>query len=484
MKTVLDALPVEFQQFKDFIYSLASLFMQSRLFPSSHPSVEKTLSDAYLRLSVLLQKKKSVTFKFVKGNVYYLNFKVNISDTDEKALHFFRRNLSKLSVGEMVFEGAVGKDELKALMEALNGEPDQRRFSGASEAWLGISNIRVRHEAKIAEEVLPEWREVSCRSLVLRPVAGNAPSGSGPGRKIGRMISDVLGKLEKIQPLEGMRAGNKVLELVEKEGRNTTTVLLLNSLREYDDYTFTHSVNVAVISAAIAKSVGFSDEDVDSLAMAALFHDIGKLYIPKEILYKEGRLSPMEWQVVKKHPVHGEMILREEGVDLLSRYAAYEHHMRYDLTGYPAPKSGYRVHKISHIIRIADSYDALTTKRPYRRQISPYEAVRLMVKYRGTEFHPELLDVFMRVLGNIPIGSVLELDTGETVLVVVFGEGAGILPHVRVLKDAEGRDVEDETIIDLNEWDKQRNRYKRKPVRIVTSPVRNVDVGKYLVETR
>jgi hypothetical protein len=156
--------------------------------------------------------------------------------------------------------------------------------------------------------------------------------------------------------------------------------------------------------------------------------------------------------------------------------------MRYDGKGYPTPKPGHEMTRASHIIRIADTYDALTTKRPYRKQLNPYEAIKVMEKTKSTEFHPEYLDVFMQVLGNIPIGSVLQLETGETVIVVDTGRTSGDMPRVRVLKDESGREVEDEIIFDLNEKDPKASTYKRRILDVKDSAIRDVDVGKYLVE--
>ena len=260
--------------------------------------------------------------------------------------------------------------------------------------------------------------------------------------------------------------------------------LLLRSLKDYDRYTFFHSVNVAVISAAIGRKLGFDDEEVEAIGLSALLHDIGKLYVPKQILFKGGRLSPAEWIVVKRHPIDGERILREERISGISRAVAYEHHMRFDREGYPTPKPDHEIAAASHIVRIADTYDALTTKRPYRKQLNPYEAIKVMEKTKGAEFHPEYLDVFMRVLGNIPIGSVLQLESGETVVVVDVEDNGNDLPRVRVLRDERGKEVEEEIIYDLSEIDPKTATYKRRILDVKDSAIRDIDVGSYLVEQR
>ena len=239
------------------------------------------------------------------------------------------------------------------------------------------------------------------------------------------------------------------------------------------------SGNVAVISASIARRLGYSDEETGGIGTAAILHDIGKLYVPREIIHKAGRLTPAEWQKVKRHPVDGEKILRDEGLDQLTRRVAYEHHMRYDMKGYPRPKEGEKCLEASNIVRIADTYDALTTRRPYRKQISPFEALKLMEKGRGSEFHPEYFDVFLGVMGNVPIGSVLVLDSGERVLVVEVGSD-GRLPRARIISDSYGNDIVDGPVIDLGETDIETGESKYRVNSISDTPVRDVDIGKYV----
>jgi putative nucleotidyltransferase with HDIG domain len=293
------------------------------------------------------------------------------------------------------------------------------------------------------------------------------------------MITGVLNKLEKISSTESGRAGRAIIDIVDREGRDSTLLLLLKSLGEYDSYTFDHSVNVAIISAAIARRLGYSDEETGKIGSAAILHDIGKLYVPKEIIHKKGRLTPAEWQKVKRHPADGERLLREEGMDMLTRRVAYEHHMRYDMKGYPMPKPGEKCLAASDIVRIADTYDALTTKRPYRKQISPFEALKLMEKGRGSEFHPEYFDVFLGLMGNVPIGSVLVLESGERALIVEIGVD-GRLPRARIISDSYGNEVKDGPVIDLGETDPQSGSRRYRIDSVADAPVRDIDIGKYV----
>lgn len=481
-QVVLEALPAEYQRFKEVIDSLARLLMQRRLFPPGYPSMKKALSEAFMRLDIFVQSKKTVTLRISDGSIYFLNFEMDITSGKNREIHLFRETLGKLSIGEIDFSEGITKEEVEAFIEILESASRNDRTMDLNEAWRKISHIGIRHSMHYESD-----------DDIERPSAEESPKNETPDvvlneneqeSQLGQDISEVLQKSDKIQTGEAVRAGNRILKLVGKSGKQTPILLFLDSLKNYDDYTFSHSVNVAVITSAIAKFLGCSEEEIDSMTRAALLHDIGKLYIPKEIIHKTARLTPAEWLVVKKHPVHGEEILRDEGIDSICRRVAYEHHMRYDMAGYPLPKHGRKLHIASHIVRIADSYDALTTKRPYRKQLSPYGAIRMMFEDKGAEFHPRVLDVFYSVLGNVPIGSVLKLSTGETALVIDINKSHGGLPLVRILRDGADNAVTDDIVIDLNEKSSNGRTYIREITEIIDQQTRDIDVGNYLIKER
>lgn len=477
MDTLIEALPREYRQFRDSLNAFARLVLQSRLFPGTHPCVERALEAACASLDALLERKRSVRFIFMGGVGYYLNFEIDLARERDQAMILLRESLARHAVGEIDIEKGVDRAELAAVARILS-HPLSGSTGDLLNIAVGLERIKIRHSFE-RREIAPDRALVPAGTGLVPAAPAAARRGAGES-KIGTAVRGILRNLEKIHSSEGTRAGATIIDVIEREGGGTATILLLNSLREYDDYTFTHSINVAVISAAIARALAFTDEFVDAIVHAALLHDIGKVYVPRAILHKAGRLTPSEWQAMKRHPVDGERILREEGLDLVTRRVAYEHHMRHDLTGYPAPRSGFEAHKASEIVRIADTYDALTTRRPYRSQINPYQAIKLMTRGVGTEFHGDYFSTFLRVLGNVPIGSVLELASGETALVVGIGGGGGELPRVRLLRDAEGKELEEEIVLDLNEIDPKTHQRRWRIARIVDDPVRNVEIGAYL----
>lgn len=150
---------------------------------------------------------------------------------------------------------------------------------------------------------------------------------------------------------------------------------MLQCMREYDDSTFMHCMNVSVISSMLAKWMKFSEDEIATVTLCGLLHDIGKLQIPDSILNKPGKLTPEEYEVIKQHTVKGYEILKDKAIDMPIKLAALEHHEKCDGTGYPSAKRGEDIHKFSKIVAIADIYDAMTANRVYRDALCPFEVI-------------------------------------------------------------------------------------------------------------
>jgi len=476
MSSLLETLPIEYRQFRESVIKLANLVVQVRLFPSTHPSCCKALSEAFMLLDSMLKKRRRIVLSLGNHSFYHLNFELNTSEPHEKALNILYNLLSNMSINEMEFVSGLTKDELETFAKIIS-ESSKKRADRLAGELLNMMHIKLRDKKELYTEN-PGKRVVGPeRDRVKND--GRRAKAVGASAAITEEVSRVLDKLNKLESSGGRAAAGRLLNIVEGD-LDASVVLLLNSLKSFDEYTFVHSINVAVISAALANAAGFGEDEVNRVAVAGLMHDIGKIYVPKQVIHKTSRLNPMEWALMKRHPVDGERILREEGVDDFACRVAYEHHMRFDLTGYPRAREGREMLAASHLIRIADTYDAITTRRPYRRQLSPYEAVKFMSGFSGTEFHPWYFSIFMRMLGNIPIGTVVKLNTGEEAVVVnVRRDTKGrILPSIRILKDPDGSPVKEEMVVDLGESTDDRN--GRKIIAVVDDPVRDVDIGLYI----
>lgn len=457
---------------EDFVALFSDLLHNARIYPESHKYMVSLYDQFCSRIKEIIGSKSKIIFRIIEGHLYYNNFRIDISDSDNGRINVIMKIMRKMSIKGITISRDVEMGEVKAFIEICLAALHEDRTTDISARWNRIKNIRIEND-------FPK-NERSEKKLSGGGALNQKNQGALGGKNaVGGAIGDVLQRLEKIESTRKRNAGERILDLITDAKKYQYAILLLKSLKDYDPYTFNHSINVSVISTALATRLGWNHKERDKLGIASLLHDIGKVHIPRKILHKEGKLTPTEWKYIKKHPIDGMNILKDENADILIQRAAYEHHIRFDKKGYPSVKDDYRMLDASHIIQIADSYDALTTKRPYRKQLNPFEAVSFMQKKRGTEFHPRFIDMFMTILGNVPIGCIVRLDSGETAVVVEASQNIDALPTVRVIKDPMGKKIEGGRIIDLNEKDGEAGSFLRSIRNVVDDPTRDIDIGEY-----
>ena len=235
-----------------------------------------------------------------------------------------------------------------------------------------------------------------------------------------------------------------VQDLIDQVLSNEVTLVGMTNLRDYDDYTFTRSLNVCIFSLAITKRLGFTRRQLFELGMAALCHDIGKAHVPLETLNKVGELTPEEWRSMQSHTYRGALSLfklREYGeIPFRSMVAAYEHHMRTDLTGYPRSIRARRMSFLSRVVAIADAFDAATSARAYQKRMTPDEILRLFWEEPERGFDPLLVKALTNLLGIYPVGTCVILDSRELAIVHAANSDAAMIhrPVVRVICSADG----------------------------------------------
>ncbi|MEK7307266.1 MAG: HD domain-containing phosphohydrolase, partial [Nitrospirota bacterium] len=182
--------------------------------------------------------------------------------------------------------------------------------------------------------------------------------------------------------------------------REANILKLISPVKSYSDYTYTHATNVAVLTMFQAESLGVKDKLSQEIGIAALLHDVGKLFVPKEILDKQGKLDEKEWEEIQRHTLYGAKYLAKiDGLVRIAPIVAMEHHMKYDGLGYPKYSHGTKAqHICSQIVSIADFFDALRSKRPYKKDWEIKEILALMKQNAGKDFNPFLVDNFSRTI--------------------------------------------------------------------------------------
>jgi len=244
------------------------------------------------------------------------------------------------------------------------------------------------------------------------------------------------------QALEANRRINtrhvkKVVDAILDDLMSNREVLInLSDIRTYDDYTFSHSCNVCVLSLLTAITLGYSEPKLKELGIGALLHDIGKVQVSKELLNKRGELSPDEYAEIQKHAAYGFEILRAyDDIPLLSAHIAFQHHECWDGKGYPRGLNREQIHEYARIVAVADVYDALLADRPYRDAYSINQALAILNHMSGIHFEPRILAALVSNVAVYPIGSVVMFNTGEIGVVMDVNRNNPTRPVVRVVFD-------------------------------------------------
>ena len=276
---------------------------------------------------------------------------------------------------------------------------------------------------------------------------GSAKSAYTSGRALMR---DVLSAVRIGRTLDADRVRAAVGAMTESVLRNPDALLLFAQLRAKGDYAESHALDVAIYMVTFGRFLQLEPGQIEFLGYLGLLQDIGKLRLPQELLEKRGRLSMEEFERAKLHVHYSVEILRTTpGLPGdLARIAAL-HHERHDGSGYPKGLRGNEIGMIGSIAAIVDTFDALTVKRPYADAVSPSAAISMLYKWRGVFYDAHLVEQFIRCIGIFPVGSMVELNTGEVGVVIAQNLTRRLLPRVMVIRDAQGNPLLPHKMLDL-----------------------------------
>jgi HD-GYP domain-containing protein (c-di-GMP phosphodiesterase class II) len=235
--------------------------------------------------------------------------------------------------------------------------------------------------------------------------------GDGGGADVSTVMSENIGKVKDVfqgvsrfKQLDMVGLEDIVVSFISTLRQEQNILKVISPVKAYSEYTYTHNTNVAVLSIFQAESLGFKDDVLHDIGLAGLLHDVGKMFVPKEVLEKQDKLTSNEWEEMRKHPVYGAMYLATlPDIPKYALVAAYEHHMKFSGDGYPetARRNGDRQHIISQIISIADFFDALRTDRPYRKSVELPSIIGLLTEASGKDFNPHLVKNFLRSVKGV-----------------------------------------------------------------------------------
>ncbi|SDC71835.1 MULTISPECIES: HD-GYP domain-containing protein [unclassified Candidatus Frackibacter] len=249
-----------------------------------------------------------------------------------------------------------------------------------------------------------------------------------------KLLRECMNDIELGNELNSRKIKKAVNEMVDELTSKRHVIVHLNDIRAYDDYTFGHSVNVTALSILTGISLGYNKLELRDLGVGSLLHDVGKTFVDDSILLKPGRLTDEEFKEVQKHSKKGYDIVKDaEGISMPSAHIAYQHHEKYNGTGYPRGLKGDEIIEFAQIVTVADVYDAITTDRVYRNAMPAHEALHVLEDMMQAELNPDIAQTLFKNIAIYPIGSLVELNTGEAGLVVDVNKEDLSSPVVRII---------------------------------------------------
>lgn len=306
--------------------------------------------------------------------------------------------------------------------------------SGGAPALPGIGKVKYAERVAVDAE-LPQAADVHSRTQLTLEEAFESVHAGGV--------------------LNATQMSNAVAKTTESIMRNPDALVLLSRLKERGQYLVGRAMNVSIFMISFGRFLGLEQQEIEKAGMVGLLQDVGNLRLPPELLAKRERLSPQEYELARSHIAHTiEIVKATPGLpDWLPELAAL-HHERYDGSGYPNGLSEQAIGLIGGIAGIVDTFDALTTERPYASAVPPSTALGLLHKMRGKAFHPELVEQFIRCIGIFPVGSVVELNTGEVGIVIAQNVEKRLQPRVMVVRKPTGDPLRPQKLLDLSKGPK------------------------------
>ena len=431
------ATPEKLERARELVRTLAVAHTNSALYPTTHPLVAQSLEELVAAVTALaVSGFLSVSVNIYKGTLFVEN---QVFPEESVTYRKLIEELLARGISAVTFSDGLSVGEAGSLVELLS----ETRITDAEAAHDYLDAHSVRNIA-VAETTMLEDSGDEERNREVRARARESyDAGVGAMRDIETQAK--LGKTMEVGAL------HRVVEsLLDNLLQDPAAVLGLTAIKGHDDYTLNHSINVCILSLSLGSAVGLSADDLRSLGLAALLYDIGKVRISEEILGKAGPLTAEEWQLVKRHTEEGaDLLKRLQLADKMPMIVAFEHHQRHDLMGYPDAVNGSEQHLFSKIVAVCDAYDAMTTMRPFRREIRPDKALSVLMQGRGKAYDPGVTKALVAMLGIYPMGAVVLLDDGTTAVVYRVNNDDLLHPRVKVLADSSGRWFEQPEILDL-----------------------------------
>jgi putative nucleotidyltransferase with HDIG domain len=451
---------VDQQKSEELIRRLAAALRGTELYSPTHPLVQRGIDAFTTAATEGLQSSPSIVIGFIGDEVVVDGHRL---PRGTASLVGFARDLREREVEKVTISRGLTRDEVRNLIAAFSDRtspvplPDRLTSRGIRHVTLGKI---------VVEDVSDEQAGIAAARRVYATAVETA---------------ETLWQAAKAGDQPDPTAARKIIDgLARLVTQDRTSLMALTALKKYDNYTFTHMVNVSALAMAQARALNVEGTLLREFGFAALMHDIGKVNTPLEVLNKPDKLTKDEFDVMKRHVVDGAHILRRTPeMPALAPIVAFEHHLKQDLSGYPENIGSRKLNLCTMIVSIADVFDALRSNRPYRQGLATNRIRAIMGEQGNPAFNQTLLKRFVNLMGLFPVGNLVRLSTDELAVVTAEHPTDPFRPQVKIIADRNGDFLEEPLLV--NTWERDgAGDQERGVVEAVDPEPLNIDPLKYL----
>ncbi len=463
---------------RHLVVTLSGAMRVIRLYPPENETVLKALDDLAAAADDIIAQEHELEVRTSAEFIFVNSTRLRLELDNYAAVSQILSTLRICGVGSLRIHGAATPRDWMTLLsqlmtQAKSGEDLTtadwtERLAGAG---VTVFDLGPPQEVADDEDFHKRAREAAKRTYA-QSVAVTR-----------EVINSVrMGQVTSIKKIKRV-----VQSIVDQILNEETSMLGLTTIRDYDEYTFTHSVNVCIFSVALGRRLGLSKLQLYDLGLAALFHDLGKSRVPLDVLNKKDGLTEDDWRWLASHPWLGVLALfhmrGQQDLPYRAMIVAFEHHMKIDLTGYPRAVRPREQSIFSRIVAVADGFDAATTRRAY--QAVPHSPAAVLAGMRENPrrgFDPVVVKGFINLLGIFPVGTLVVLDTFELAIVHASSPRPDALsrPIVRIVSDDRGNILYPGHLVDLSETT-QAGAFKRTIIKTDAPERYGINVGDYFV---
>ena len=451
---------MDLKKSEELIRRLAAALRGTELYSQTHPLVQRGIDAFTTAATEGLQGAPSIVIGFLGDEVVVDNLKL---PRGTASLVGFARDLREREIEKITLARGLSREEVRNLLLVFGDR---------------------KSPVPLADRLLQKGvRHVTLGKIVVEDVSDDQVGIAAARRVYSTAVetAESLWQAAKAGDQPDPGAAKKIIDgLARLVTQDRTSLMALTALKKYDNYTFTHMVNVSALAMAQARALNIEGTLLREFGFAALMHDIGKVHTPLEVLNKPDKLTRDEFEIMKRHVVDGAHILRRTPeMPALAPIVAFEHHLKQDLSGYPEKIGSRKLNLCTMIVSIADVFDALRSTRPYRKGLATDRIRNIMGEQGNPAFNQALLKRFVNLMGLFPVGNLVRLSTDELAVVTAEHPTDPFRPQVKILTNEKGEFLEEPLL--ANTWERDgRGEHSRAVVEAVDPESVDIDPLKYL----